>query len=174
MLTVKHTTENTLQFKYDLKTINRIEERRDSEIMYKLNLEQRETEGGDSLLAFCPIEVYERNFLRNMQQQQEREKDFDALGLPSSSAFMRQRGDENTMVSNSLQIPIISLVAMERPPVVENVYMSDNMTIIDTDGAPQVSNIFLPRQATAQKKIQLNSQISFFFIFFFTGTFIIR
>ena len=87
LLTVKHTTENTLQFKYDLKTINRIEERRDSEITYKLNLEQRENEGGDSLLAFCPIEVYERNFLRNMQQQQqEREKDYDALGLPSSSS----------------------------------------------------------------------------------------
>lgn len=173
MLTVKHTTENTLQFKYDLKTINRIEERRDSEIMYKLNLEQRETEGGDSLLAFCPIEVYERNFLRNMQQQQEREKDFDALGLPSSSAFMRQRGDENTMVSNSLQIPIISLVAMERPPVVENVYMSDNMTIIDTDGAPQVSKIFC-RGRQQHKKNSIKFSNFLFFYLFLTGTFIIR
>lgn len=160
LLTVKHTTENTLQFKYDLKTINRIEERRGSEITYKLNLEQRETDT-DSLLAFCPIEVYERNFLRNLQQkQQERESDYDTLALPTSStsAFSSLhcgRRDDNTMVSNSLQIPIISLAAMERPPlssataidatttsstmVVENVYTSDNMTIIDTDvTVPQV------------------------------------
>lgn len=136
---MKHTTENTLQFNYDQKTINRIEERRDSEFTYKLNLEHRESEGRDSLLAFCPIEVYERNFLRNMQQQQERDRDYEALGLTSSSsAYMRQRSEENTTVSNSLQIPIISLVAMERPPVVENIYMSENMTIIDTDAAPQV------------------------------------
>lgn len=134
LLTVRH-TENTLHFKYDQLTINHIDERRDSEFTYKLNLEQRETEQ-DSLLAFCPIEVYERNFLRNLQQQQEREKDYEAS---SSSAFMRVSRDDNTMVSNSLQLPVISLPTMERPPTVENIYTSDNMTIIDTDAAPPVS-----------------------------------
>jgi hypothetical protein len=115
-------------------TINRIDERRDSEFTYKLNLEQRETED-DSLLAFCPIEVFERNYLRNLHQQQEKEKDYEAS---SSSAFTRIR-DDNTMVSNSLQIPVISLPLLERPPTVENIYTSDNMTIIDTDAAPPVS-----------------------------------
>lgn len=134
LLTVRH-TENTLHFKYDHMTINRVDERRDSEFTYKLNLEQRETDR-DGLLAFCPIEVYERNFLRNMQQQQEREKEFEAS---SSSAFMRVGREDNTMVSNSLQIPVISLPILERPPTVENVYMSDNMTIIDTDAAAPVS-----------------------------------
>lgn len=134
LLTVRH-TENTLHFKYDQLTINRIDERRDSEFTYKINLEQRETEE-DSLLAFCPIEVYERNFLRNLQQQQEREKDYEAT---TSSAFTRVIRDDNTTVLNSLQIPIISLPTMERPPTVENIYTSDNMTIIDTDAAPPVS-----------------------------------
>lgn len=134
LLTVRH-TENTLHFKYDKLTINHIDERRDSEFTYNLDLEQRET-GGDSLLAFCPIEVYERNFLRNLQQRQEREKEFEAS---SSSAFMRATREDNTMVSNSLQIPMISIPLMERPPTVENVYMSDNMTIIDTDPGPLVS-----------------------------------
>lgn len=120
-------------------TINRIDERRDSEFTYKLNLEQRETQE-DSLLAFCPIEVYERNFLRNLQQKQEREKESEAS---SSSAFIRVKRDDNTIVSHSLQIPIISLISMERPPTEENVYMSDNMTIIDTDAAAPVSeNLF--------------------------------
>jgi hypothetical protein len=127
LLTVRH-TENTLHFKYDFTTINRIDERRDSEFTYKVNLEQRQADE-DSLLAFCPIEIYERNMLRNMQQQQQNEP------CSSSSAFFRvpPTRDDNTMVSNSLQIPIISLSAMEKPLAIENVYMSDNMTIIDTD-----------------------------------------
>lgn len=136
LLTVRH-TENTLQFKYDLTTINRIDdERHDNEITYKLNLEQRDTD--DSLLAFCPIEVYERNFLRNLQQQkqkQQQQQQGEASCSSSTSAFDKipSSYDDTTTVSNSLQIPIISLPLMERPPVVENVYMSDNMTIIDTD-----------------------------------------
>lgn len=151
MLTVRH-TENTLQFKYDFTTINhRVDERRDSEITYKLNLEQRETDE-DSLLAFCPIEVYERNFLRNLQQQQQKEQK-DQQQQQHNESFIKIPAsncrEENTMVSNSLQIPIISLPFMERIPpapapstaticaaavaAIENIYMSDNMTIIDTD-----------------------------------------
>ncbi len=118
-------------------TINRIDERRDSEFTYKLNLDQREAEE-DSLLAFCPIEVYERNFLRNLQQQQEREKEYEA-STSSSSAFTRVLRDDNMIVSNSLQIPVISLPSLERPPTIENIYTSENMTIIDTDAGAQVN-----------------------------------
>lgn len=124
-LTVRH-TESTLHFKYDPSTINRINERRDSEFTYRLDLEQRDAEE-DSLLAFCPIEVYERNFLRNMQQQK------DQSGTSTTSSCSRK--EENTTVSNSLQIPIISIpnIMEKPPPPSENVYVSENMTIIDTD-----------------------------------------
>lgn len=133
-LTVRH-TENTFHFKYDLSTINRINERRDSEFTYRLDMEQHDTEQ-DSMLAFCPIEVYERNFLRNLQQQKEQQQNEPC----SSSSMLGFRG-ENTKVSNSLQLPIISVPnVMEKPPptmlplpVMENIYTSENMTIIDTD-----------------------------------------
>lgn len=51
--------------------------------------------------------------------------------------------DDNTMVSNSLQIPIFSLPQMERPPPTVDVYTSDNMTIIDTDATPQQVSFIL-------------------------------
>lgn len=125
-LTVRH-TENTLHFKYDLSTINRITDRRDSELSYRLDLERGEA-NEDSLLAFRPIEVYERNFLRNLQQQKEQQESEPGL----SSSFVQRQ--DNTTVSNSLQIPIVSVPNfMEKPPPLENVYTSDNMTIIDTD-----------------------------------------
>lgn len=142
LLTVRH-TEHNLQFKYDFTTINRIDdERRNSEVTYKLDIDQRET---DSLLAFCPIEVFERNFLRNLQQKQREEEEqhrkennflkVDEPSSSSSSAFARipLRHDDNTNVSNSLKVPVISLPTMEKPPVADCVYISDNMTIIDTD-----------------------------------------
>lgn len=117
-LTVRH-TENTLHFKYDLSTINRMNERRDSDFTYRMDDEQ------DSLSAFCPIEVYERKFLRNLQQQQEQQQ-------PSTSYGRRE---ENTTVSNSLQVPVISVpnVMEKLPPTQLDVYTSENMTIIDTD-----------------------------------------
>lgn len=104
-------------------------ERRDSEFTYRLDMEKRDS-GDDSLLAFCPIEVFERKYLRNLQQQKEQE---DSGNKPSTSAMYRLR-DEKTTVSNSLQIPILSIPnVMEKPPPTENVYSSENMTIIDTD-----------------------------------------
>lgn len=125
-LTVRHHVENTLHFKYDLSTINQFKERRDSEFTYRLDLEQRAAED-DSLLAFCPIEVHERKFLRNLQQQKEQQE-----ACSSSSMFAKK--EETTKVSNSLQIPVISVPnVMEKPPPTENVYTSENMTIIDTD-----------------------------------------
>lgn len=125
-LTVRH-IENSFHFKYDLPTINQFKERRDSEFTYRLDLEQRDTED-DSLLAFCPIEVHERKFLRNLQQQKEKQE-----ACSSTSMFMEKQ--ETTKVSNSLQIPIISVpnVMEKPPPQTENVYTSENMTIIDTD-----------------------------------------
>lgn len=119
-LTVRH-IENTLHFKYDLSTISQFNERRDSEFTYNLDFQQRDAED-DSLLAFCPIEIHERKFLRNLQQQQEKQ----------DSTFTGKQ--DTTKVSNSLQIPIISVPnVMEKPPMKENVYTSENMTIIDTD-----------------------------------------
>jgi hypothetical protein len=151
LLTVKHATD-TLHFKYDLKTINRIEENMNTEFTYKFNLDQREEDDEYNLDAFCPIEVYERrNLLRNLQkrqqqqqeQQQQKEKECESSSLPLSSTThcVRARNNvENTTVSNSLQIPIISLpMMMEKlPPMTQNVYMSENMTIIDTDVVQQV------------------------------------
>jgi hypothetical protein len=135
--------ESALHFKYDLPTINRFNEGRDSEFTYKLDIEQRDAER-DSLLAFCPIEVFERNFLRNLQQQQQKETE-----NPGTSG----KKEENTKVSNSLQIPIISVPnVMEKPPPppLGNVYQSENMTIIDTD-MPQVRSLsFKNRFQTTQ------------------------
>lgn len=142
LLTVRH-TEHNLQFKYDLTTINRIEdERKNREVTYKLNLEQQDN---DDLLAFCPIEVYERNFLRNLQKKQKeneeqlvlkkQENDSLKVAEPSSLAFMRiqSKNNETTKVSNSLQLPVLAFSSMERPPTTDSIYSNDNMTIIDTD-----------------------------------------
>jgi hypothetical protein len=132
-LTVRH-VENKLHFKYDLPTINRFNERRDSEFTYQDDIQQREEER-DSLMAFCPIEVYERNFLRTMQQQKEQNK------FPLTSSMSRRRED-NTTVSNCLQVPVITVPnIMEKPPPSANVYQSENMTIIDTD-LQQVKQLF--------------------------------
>jgi hypothetical protein len=141
-LTVRH-TEHNFKFKYDFSTINRIEDEiENSEITYKLNLDQR---NNDNLLAFCPIEVYERNFLHNLQKKREKEKlifkehdDINSTKISepsfsSESLRTQSRKIENTKVSNSLQLPMLSFPAMERPPIAESVYTNDNMTIIDTD-----------------------------------------
>lgn len=129
-LTVRH-VENALHFKYDLPTINRYNERRDSEYTYKADgVEQ------DNLMAFCPIEIYERNFLRNLQQQKEQKP-------VASTSSMFGRREDNTTVSNCLQIPVITVpnIMEKPPPPTVNVYQSENMTIIDTD-LPQVRKLF--------------------------------
>ena len=121
-LTVRHVENaSSLHFKYDSVTIDQL--RRDSsDVTYKFDMPRRDSEE-DSLSAFCPIEVHERKFLRNLQQAQHDSR-------PSTSqAFCT--------VSNSLQIPVVSLMnPLERPPSASqqsNVYTSENMTIIDTD-----------------------------------------
>jgi superfamily II DNA helicase RecQ len=128
-LTVRH-TESSVHFKFDPTTINQINERRDSEFTYRLDLDQHNKED-DSLLAFCPIEVCERKYLRNLQQQKEKLEN-----EACSSSSMYPGKTENTTVSNCLQIPVISVPnIMEKPPpiTVDNVYVGESMTIIDTD-----------------------------------------
>lgn len=116
-------------FDYDSKTINRLKEKGDGEFTFKYDLEQR---GNDknSLLEFCPVEIYERNLLRNLQQQRQQMLRNEQSPYTTTASI----DEEVTIVSNSLQIPVIALSAMEKPPMTkDNVYTSDNMTIIDTD-----------------------------------------
>lgn len=78
-----------------------------------------------------PYEVYERNLLRaaNMQQNL---NNAETYSYTSSQQTIAQR-------THMLQVPTISMSdvdMMERNPVFvssDNVYISDNMTIIDTD-----------------------------------------
>lgn len=124
-LTVRHV--NQMHFEYDITTINNVNAERDENIYtYNFDLEQKESEQ-DSLLAFCPAEVCERNYFRNLQQQQQKQQDETC-----SSATLKVKSGACTMVSNSLQIPILSLPTLEKPPK-DNVYMSENITIIDVD-----------------------------------------
>lgn len=117
-------------FDYDSKTINRLNEKGDGEFTFKYDLDQRGNDK-DSLLEFCPVEIYERNLLRNLQQQQRQQMLRNEQSPYTTTASI---DEEVTIVSNSLQIPVIALSAMEKPPVTkDNVYTSDNMTIIDTD-----------------------------------------
>lgn len=68
--------------------------------------------------GFTPIEVLERNLLRQQQQQQH----------PNSSLL--------SFSVNSLQVPNLNVAdGLERPP--ENMYIGENITIIDTDVPPQ-------------------------------------
>lgn len=98
-------------------------------IKYSTN-EQREDGFG-----FIPFEVYERNKLRNQQNLVEQ-----ATVPPSSSASI-------TIASSSmLQVPLVTLPSLEierPPPKHENVYVSDSITLIDTDPPVRFSSFFL-------------------------------
>ncbi|XP_039441387.1 diacylglycerol kinase eta isoform X1 [Culex pipiens pallens] len=84
-------------------------------------LQQQQTKTESAYLQFQPIEVYERNLYRNqLQQQQQRTA---RASLPGNEATLK--------VSNTLQVPNISIPTLEKPP--ENMYFSENITIIDTD-----------------------------------------
>lgn len=77
------------------------------------------TEQREDGFGFIPFEVYERNKLRNQQ----------ALVEPSSAS-------KSTATSNMLQVPLVTIPSLEieRPPQKhENVYVSDSITLIDTD-----------------------------------------
>jgi diacylglycerol kinase (ATP) len=126
-----------LSFEYNKTTVEGLTKSTHEQLRvdsYMYNLEQREKE--DNLFAFRPIEVYERNLLRNMQQQQQQQSQSDSNDM---SPFSTSKTDEITVISNSLQIPSLGLPTFENPP--PNIYLSDNMTIIDTD--QQVSQSIL-------------------------------
>lgn len=125
-------------FDYDSKTINRLKETTDGEFTFKYDLDQRGNDK-DSLLEFCPVEIYERNLLRNLQQQRQQMLRNEQSPYTTTASI----DEEVTIVSNSLQIPVIALSAMEKPPIIiDNVYTSDSMTIIDTD-APVSEHKFI-------------------------------
>lgn len=82
----------------------------------KYSNEQREDGFG-----FIPFEVYERNKLRNQQTLNE---------LATTTA------SKTTSSNNMLQVPTVMLPSLEierPPPKHENVYVSDTITLIDTD-----------------------------------------
>lgn len=92
-----------------------------------------------------PYEVYERNLLRAASMQQtanQIEKDH-TLHANDSNATNKQL----TPGTNMLQVPMISMSdvdMMERHPNAENIYTSENMTIIDTDHiVSSVRSLFL-------------------------------
>lgn len=148
-------------FDYDSKTINRLNEKGDGEFTFKYDLDQR---GNDknSLLEFCPVEIYERNLLRNLQQQRQQQMLRNEQSPYTTTASI---DEEVTIVSNSLQIPVIALSAMEKPPITkDNVYTSDNMTIIDTD-FPVSKNRFTIKLMILSNKALLFFTHTFHFIY---------
>ncbi|KAG4078409.1 hypothetical protein HA402_013120 [Bradysia odoriphaga] len=82
------------------------------------------TEQREDGFGFIPFEVYERNMLRNQQTISEQA----TATAPSSS--------KSTASNNMLQVPQVVLPSLEierPPPKHENVYVSDSITLIDTD-----------------------------------------
>lgn len=79
-----------------------------------------ETEQKNNECGLMPAEVYERNLLRNQQN-------IDSIN--SSNATKHSES------SNTLQLPaaIVPVLEIERPPSTDNIYVSDTITLIDTD-----------------------------------------
>lgn len=87
-----------------------------------------------------PYEVYERNLLRaaNMQQNQSNIESSNYTRTQHSESNVISIQQTTTAAVHMLQVPTISMSdvdMMERNPTIspDNVYTSDNMTIIDTD-----------------------------------------
>lgn len=107
--------------KSDTKATNNINVDNDSKnnmcrldyLTYTENEQREENEFG----CLMPAEVYERNLLRNQQN--------------NLNSVASKKPESN----NTLQVPIvvIPVLEIERPPSTENVYVSDSITIIDTD-----------------------------------------
>lgn len=87
------------------------------------------TEQREDGFGFIPFEVYERNMLRNQQTISDQAT---AIAPPSSSSSASKSNTLNHM----LQVPQVALPSLEierPPPKHENVYLSDSITLIDTD-----------------------------------------
>lgn len=88
-----------------------------------------------------PYEVYERNLLRaaNMQQNQTNVESYNYAKTQINESNLLSNQQITALHTNMLQVPTISMSdvdMMERNPVFvssDNIYTSDNMTIIDTD-----------------------------------------
>lgn len=81
------------------------------------------TEQREDGFGFIPFEVYERNKLRNQQTLN------DQATVPSPAS-------KSLASNNMLQVPLVMLPSLEieRPPSMhENIYVSDSITLIDTD-----------------------------------------
>lgn len=89
-----------------------------------------ETEQREDDFSIVPVEVYERNLLRNQ----------------SINSSATKKNESN----NTLQVPVISIPVLEiqRPPSIENVYVSENITIIDTDPPDRSSSDEIPGDAS--------------------------
>lgn len=81
--------------------------------------EQRDEQDEFDLM---PVEVYERKLLRNQTS---------TGGVACSNSLTTTRPETNNM----LQVPCIDIpiLEIERPPSTENVYVSESITLIDTD-----------------------------------------
>lgn len=87
------------------------------------------TEQREDGFGFIPFEVYERNKLRNQQTLVEQ------TTVPSSAS-------KSPTSSYMLQVPLVMLPSLEierPPPKHENVYISDSITLIDTDPPVRLS-----------------------------------
>jgi diacylglycerol kinase (ATP) len=103
------TSDNSLHFKFDLPTINRYTENK------SINEDDEEDENVNDLSAFRPIEVMERNHLRNLAQKKTNYEQIEPPTINNSSMNMMLHSKTET--SNTLQVPIISLpYMMEKPP----------------------------------------------------------
>uniref|UniRef100_A0A182SCQ4 Uncharacterized protein n=1 Tax=Anopheles maculatus TaxID=74869 RepID=A0A182SCQ4_9DIPT len=98
---------------------------------------QHRSEGG-GYLQFQPIEVYERNYYR-AQAQRLGASGSCKVGLAGSEPTAAKPG---TSCTNMLQVPTICIPSLEKPP--ENIYFSENITIIDTDMPERSSSDEVP------------------------------
>ncbi|XP_052868545.1 diacylglycerol kinase eta [Anopheles cruzii] len=80
---------------------------------------------GGGYLQFQPIEVYERNYYRTHPQRVTVAKGSVVASAPEVLSTSKPCS------SNMLQVPTICIPSLEKPP--ENIYFSENITIIDTD-----------------------------------------
>lgn len=84
--------------------------------------------GGGGYLQFQPIEVYERNYYRTHAQRL-------GVGGAGKAGLAGGSGEATSAKAgascNMLQVPTICIPSLEKPP--ENIYFSENITIIDTD-----------------------------------------
>uniref|UniRef100_A0A182K3J2 Diacylglycerol kinase n=1 Tax=Anopheles christyi TaxID=43041 RepID=A0A182K3J2_9DIPT len=93
------------------------------------------TEGG-GYLQFQPIEVYERNYYR---AQAHRLGGAGKVGLGTGETATSSKSGTSC---NMLQVPTICIPSLEKPP--ENIYFSENITIIDTDMPERSSSDEVP------------------------------